>query len=276
MYRPLLLLSLLGPSLGLASSQMRVEGTQIIVSDESGQELRGSAIEGAELDLGDLGTLRITHAKKDDSARFPDEVWLLDGQMRAPGAQAFTNVCSTDTGVDGRMVIFSGYLDPHLRYVADPARFSMSCVSGVEAKCLRWGYLPWRSAPIGGESLAPYFETCIRLARADYCGNDQPTTREGTAIDIHDRVGIQQRTTNLPDFDFEAGWGPQGALCVHHARIPENLALHTLQTQCARLATAAIGDTCDEAVAQAQGALIMTRSVNRGPARAKAAIDNAQ
>lgn len=275
MHRPLLLLSLLGPSLGLASSQMRVEGTKIIVSDDAGQELRGSAIEGAELDLGDLGTLRITRAETDPSARFPDEVWLLDAQLRAPGAQAFTNVCSTDTGVDDRMVIFSGYLDPQLRYVADAARFSMSCVSGVEAKCLRWGYLPWRNAPIGDKSLAPYFETCIRVARADYCGNDQPTTRDGTAIDIYDHVGIQQRTTNLPDFDFEAGWGPQGALCVHHARIPENLALQTLQTQCPRLATAAIGDTCDEAMAQAQGALILTRSVNRAPTRAMTATDSA-
>ena len=242
---------------------MRVDGTAIIVTDADGVERRGNALEGAELDLGALGTIRIRGAVLDPEARFVDDAWLLDAQMRAPGASAFTDACIGDGKSDRRMMIYSGYLDPSLRYVADKTRFSITCVSGVEAKCLRWGYMPWRKAPIGDVSLAPYFEACVRLARADYCGDSQPTTREGTAIDVYDRVGVMQRTPNLPDFAFEAGWTPSGATCVHHARIPENLDLADLPARCPRLANALIGKACDEATAERQGALIITRSVIR-------------
>jgi hypothetical protein len=265
MTRLLLVAAMLIPTVASAAPQMRVEGTRIVVTDDHGNEVDGAALEGAELDLGALGSLRIEHMALDPDARFPDELWLMDAQLRAPGAPAYANACATDAATDARMVIYSGYLDPSLRYLADGSRFSLSCVSGVEAKCLRWGYLPWRNAPIGGEPLAPYFETCIRLARADYCGDDQPTTRNGTAIDIEDRVGIQSRTPNLPEFDFEAGWGPHGALCVHHARVPENLALEDLRDRCPRLATATLGERCDVDRALALGALILNRSIIRTP-----------
>ena len=257
-----LMLSVL-PSLALADAQMRVAGTEMVVTEVDGSELRGSALEGAELDLGALGSLRVRRHHSDPDARFPDETWLLEGELRALGASEFKPLCPPDPKGDARMLMFSGYLDGDLRYVDDRARFSMSCLSGVEAKCLRWGYHPWRKAPIGGESLAAHFETCIRLARADYCGNSHPTTRDGTSIDIYDRVGIQQRTPNLATYAFEAGWGPSGAVCVHHARIPENLALGELSKSCPRLKDAPVGAACDEALAIKLGALIVNRSVER-------------
>lgn len=247
----------------LRAEGVRVEGTTLIVDDDQGGQRRGSDLDGAELDLGDLGTLRLLRTERDADARFPDQVWLLQAELRAASASAFANFCPPDPKGDARMVIYQGYLDGQLHYVNDPTRFSLSCTSGVEAKCLRWGYLPWRSAPDGTTALAPYFETCIRLARADYCGNDQPTTRNGTSIDVYDRVGIQQRTPDLPDFKFEAGWGPQGAVCVHHARIPENLELAKLPALCARLTVDQLGPVCDEAAAEAAGALIFNRSLER-------------
>jgi|CXWL01.1.fsa_nt_gi hypothetical protein len=246
-----------------ADAQLRVDGTELIVTDEAGVEQRGAALDGAELDLGPLGTLKLQHSAKDATARFPDELWLLEGQLRKPETSEFAELCPPDPKGDKRMLLYSGYLDPELHYVADRSRFSMSCVSGVEAKCLRWGYLPWKQAPIGGTSLAPYFETCIRLARADYCGNDQATTRDGTSIDLYDQVGVQQRTPDLPTYAFEAGWGPSGALCVHHPRIPENLVLDKLPLQCPRLAQAPLGDGCTEDWVNEQGALMISRSVIR-------------
>lgn len=261
--RRLLLIALMAPALAQAST-MHVEGTRIVVRDDTGEHT-GDALEGAELALGELGTLRIERLARDPDARFPDEVWLMQATLRAPGTEDFVNVCASAPGGDSRMVIYSGYLDPQLRYVADAARFSLSCVSGVEAKCLRWGYLPWGRAPQGGASLAPYFQTCVRTARADYCGDDQATTRDGTAIDLYDTVGVQQRTPDLAGFEFEAGWAPDGAVCVHHARIPENLALDELPARCPRLADAAIGADCDEPHALAEGALILTRSIQRAP-----------
>jgi hypothetical protein len=246
-----------------SAASLRVEGTQIVLTDDRGQELRGAGIEGVELDLSDLGTLRVQRNAIDPGARFSAETWLLDAELRPPGATAFANACATRAGDDARMVIYQGYLDPDLHYVDDHTRFSLSCVGGVEAKCLRWGYLPWRRAPAADVPLAPYFESCVRLARADYCGDGRASTREGTAVDIHDEVGVLQRTPNLHEFAFEAGWTPRGAVCVHHTRIPEILALDALPQRCARLADAPRGEDCTEAVARASGALLMVRSVVR-------------
>ena len=260
MRRLLCVLALLLSAPALLASEMRVEGTAIVVTDESGQERRGAELDGAELDLGAIGTLRIAKSSLDAQARFPDEVWLLQGELRAPGMSQFESICTPDASGDTRMVIYSGYFDDEFRYVAASERFSVSCVSGVEGKCLRWGYLPWRKAPIGGASLAPYYESCIRLARADYCGDDQPTTRDGTSIDIYDRVGVQQPTPDLADYHFEAGWGTRGALCVHHARIADNLVLGDLPGNCPRLSTQVIGAVCDEQRARQLGALLFNRS----------------
>lgn len=244
----------------LSAGELRVEGTAIVVTDESGQERRGAELDGAELDLGDIGTLRIVSSALDEQARFPGEVWLLQGELRAAGTSQFEQICTPDPSGDTRMVIYSGYFDDEFRYVPAGERFSVTCISGVEAKCLRWGYLPWRQAPIGGASLAPYFESCIRMARADYCGNDQATTRDGTSIDIYDRVGIQEPTPDLADFHFEAGWAARGAVCVHHPRIADNLRLTDLPSTCPRLLSSVIGPVCNEDRAHELGALLYNRS----------------
>lgn len=234
--------------------------------DDLGRERRGPDLDGATLDLGQIGVLRIEGIERDAQARFPEHVWLIDAQLRQ--STAFVPICPPDAQGDHRALMYQGYLDGELRYVDAPERFSISCLSGVEAKCLRWGYLPWRMAPDAEQSLAPYFESCIRLARADYCGNDQPTTRNGTEIDIYDRIGIQQMTPGIEDFDFEAGWAPSGAVCVHHPRIAENLDLAELARTCPRLAAATLGTECDEAMSARSGALLFNRSVDRRPALA--------
>jgi len=51
----------------------------------------------------------------------------------------------------------------------------------VIAKCYRWGYRPWVT---GYGDLATMHWTCTRLARADYCGDGVPHTRNGTTINV--------------------------------------------------------------------------------------------
>jgi hypothetical protein len=257
-----LLLSLLltsTTSSAVEDSGLRVEGTGLVVTDSSGNSLRGAELIGAELDLGNIGVIRVVAVERDPGARF-DEVWLHTLQLRQPGSMLFSEFCTPDPKGDKRAVIYQGYFDEALHYVADSERFSFSCVSGVEAKCLRWGYLPWRKAPNTGVSLAPYYETCIRLARADYLGNGQPSTRNGTSIDIYDHVGVQQRTPGLDDLKFEAGWNLGGAVCVHHTRIPENLTMQQLQAQRGTGPLPTLGASCSEHLAHTQGALLFNRS----------------
>jgi hypothetical protein len=62
------------------------------------------------------------------------------------------------------------------------------------------------------------------MARADYCGDGTPHTREGTMINIWDRLPapgpIQSHGGLLPPLGmlFEAGWSPDGAVCLSRAR----------------------------------------------------------
>ena len=55
-------------------------------------------------------------------------------------------------------------------------------------KCVRIGYKPWRE--VRGESLWDYHQTCVRAVRADYGGDGTGYTRNGTLVDISDRLGI--------------------------------------------------------------------------------------
>jgi hypothetical protein len=241
---------------------LRVEGTRFVVTDSDGAIRTGADLAGAELDLGDIGVMRVVAVEQDATARF-NEIWLHTLQLRQPGSMVFSTLCTPDPKGDTRSIVYPGYFDEALHYVADPERFSFSCVSGVEAKCLRWGYLPWRRAPNTGAPLAPYYETCIKLARADYLGNGEPSTRDGTAIDIYDRVGVQQPTPGLDEMRFEAGWNLRGAVCVHHTRIPENLSMARLKNYLTEVPPIALGETCNEALAQSKGALLFNRSIAR-------------
>ena len=70
-------------------------------------------------------------------------------------------------------------------------------------------------------------------------------TRDGTLIDLYDRLGIQKDEPG-PGMRFEAGWGKDGATCVARVRIPENVTLEELARRCpARLADR-LGASCTE------------------------------
>ena len=100
--------------------------------------------------------------------------------------------------------------------------FELACTSGALGKCVRFGYPPWALA--GGMSLRDVYNACIRMVRADYCGNGTPYTKDGQQIDLYDVHGIQT-PENDPTMDFEAGWTPAGAACVRHVRVKENISL---------------------------------------------------
>lgn len=94
---------------------------------------------------------------------------------------------------------------------------SFACTTGAIAKCIRWGYAPWRV----GEDL---HQACTRMTRADYCGDGVSHTKNGTLIDIRDVKNIHAEPTEGEEFLFEAGWGPNGAVCVQRPRFDALLA----------------------------------------------------
>jgi hypothetical protein len=104
---------------------------------------------------------------------------------------------------------------------------TFACTNGVLAKCLRLGYKPWQQ--VNGQPLRDYHQACIRMLRADYCGNGIAHTQEGTPIDVYDRLKIQEAIPNS-SMVFEAAWSPEGAVLLNRTRYPNTL--KRLQQEC--------------------------------------------
>src|SRR5215472_4277979 len=136
---------------------------------------------------------------------------------------------------------------------------------GVAAKCIDWGYPPWpfkaspkplpwvgttltgKPLPLKDANAYDIHQACLYMATADYCGNGNPHTVDGTWIEQFNDVTIKKVVTipaqHLPPIvpathftaklSFEAAWRPPvfsgderkriltrpgGALCVTKAR----------------------------------------------------------
>jgi hypothetical protein len=205
----------------------------------------GAALTGAVLALaledGSEAEVRIDRLAPDP--RVPEgDVILYD--LSIPGDDgAWVPVCEPEA--DGA---------PHaILQPTEDGRIAIFCTAGALGKCIRLGYRPW--AARDGVALDAYWRACVRMIRADYCGDDQPTTRDGMLINIHDRLGIQRRD-DAPGLTFEAAWNAAGAVCVAHPRVPQKATLESLATSCHRL-SGKLGAVCTENTATRFGAPLM-------------------
>jgi hypothetical protein len=124
---------------------------------------------------------------------------------------------------------------------------------------VRTGYKPWVRAA-DGTPLWDHHQACVRMFRADYCGDGVPTTRDGTMIDMYGGLGLEVEEGGR-GLRFEAGWGKDGAVCVARPRIPENVTLETLERRCPMRLKGRVGPpACTEEGARAAGALILNKS----------------
>lgn len=236
---------------------VEAEATEFKVTLSDGRVLRSRDLVGARLVIamgGDTLRVRLDAVEPDPDAT-TGTVWLHTFSMQAADG-AWRNIC--EAGPDGRRQGFpiAGRPGADGSFAqAEPGVLEFACTSGALGKCVRFGYPPWGGEP--GQSLALY-NACIRMVRADYCGDGSPTTKEGQRIDIYDDGGVQI-PANEPEMDFEAGWTAQGAACVRHVRVKENISLSGLAAQCPRLADR-IGPSCTEDEARRLGARLFNRS----------------
>jgi len=172
---------------------------------KQGTDLYGSAIEMVT-DSGDVLDVVVA-----DTVKANGVIWY---QLTFKDV----NVCGEDGWglfVDGVWDASGNRLDEAVfgKHIVDK---SFSCDTGVIAKCVDWGYDP---AIVGSDAHL----TCTRMARADYCGDGESWTEDGTLIDVFDDLGVWPYKGNGQGqgFSFEAGWGPDGAVCVQKTRYRE-------------------------------------------------------
>ena len=161
-----------------------------------------------------------------DSQDKDREVYLYTVLYHSATNNRWDTLCQTDPAGINQAIPLTGRWDKTGAYIDDNS-ITFTCTNGALAKCVRWGYKPWKS--IRGESLRDYHQACTRMVRADYCGNGVGHTKDGTPIDIYDRLGIQQRTKKS-GMSFEAAWGVEGAVYLNRTRFSN--AISQLQQEC--------------------------------------------
>ena len=196
----------------------------------------------------------------------PDQkVYLYTVRYQDSTNSPWHHLCNPDTDNVAKAMLLSGEWDETGAHI-DNDRVTVACTGGVLAKCVRWGYKPWKT--VQGLSLRDYHQACTRMARADYCGNGLSHTKDGTLIDIYDRLGIQQpEPQDNQEMIFEAAWGVDGAVLLARTRYPESLA--QLKSECPEKLTQIVSDnqslTYVEAQQQAAEAMIFNSSLQREP-----------
>lgn len=160
----------------------------------------------------------------DTDARDRDgDVRLYGVSVRGAGAGTWERYCAPD--VEGRSLAIpvQGAWDARGDFQPGTGMVTFACTSGAIAKCIRFGYKPWKT--YRGVSLQPYHAACMRMVRADYCGDGRPHTKDGTQIDMWDGLGIQVREqkSGHPEV-FEAAWSPEGAAYLNVPRWSDDVA----------------------------------------------------
>jgi len=235
-----------GPANAAQIENIDVSGTQFQVRMSDGSTLTSQDLVGAVLTLANGAKLRIesVEADPDDDA---GDVLLHKISIKAADG-SWREFCKPDP--DGQMLAFplAGNMRPDGRIVERSDSFQIVCTSGAQGKCVRFGYKPWLDDR-NGRAMLDYYNACVRMVRADYCGDGTATTKDGTLINLYDKIGIQADEA-LPGMQFEAGWSDYGATCIARVRIPENVSLDQLVSSCPRLRDIPLGEECTEAVAE--------------------------
>jgi hypothetical protein len=174
-------------------------------------------------------TFRIASAAPDETENTMPEhasnrdTWLYRVEhtaMPAPEEHDWQDACADEAGDSGMGLFVDGRWGPDGTWQADG--YTFSCPRGVIAKCARsWGYKPWKTlaSDSGPVFLHSLHLACTRAARADYCGDGIPHTREGVLIGMTDGHGFNPRSSGHGD--IEAIFDEQGAIRVHGWRIPD-------------------------------------------------------
>jgi hypothetical protein len=219
---------------GAALANVRIEHGEL-VAELGGVALHDTALAGAHLyaqahdpdhpsstalveyRITDPGGVEAEAAAYDPTSTGGTYLYTLE--QNVDGTGNWQPACLADG--DGKHVAIplTATWDDHGNRVASSTLFTFGCTTGAVAKCYRWGYRPWVT---GYGDLAVAHWTCTRVARADYCGNGTSHTRDGTLINLWDNLPspgpIAAHDTTPLGMLFEAGWDPNGVVCLSHAR----------------------------------------------------------
>jgi hypothetical protein len=204
-------ISLNGISLnGISLNGVSVTNTQLSGTRSIGGTVSGAGVVGAWL-KGQMSNGSMLDLHIDSSAVLPaPNSDVRTYTISYPTTSGFKPLCVGATGAN-EAILFPGTWNlTTVRHQADYNLFTVSCRGATFAKCEELGYK-------GDSQIDTYHQACIRALRADYCGDGQSHTVNGTQINIFDRLGTQSDTQT---WAVEANWTATGAICLGTARLP--------------------------------------------------------
>lgn len=224
-----------GPILGFELSQINVDGVSLSNVGLNGTELSGTDANGHQLGAVDftgahlVGLLSdgITIKVRIDAVELnpiDEEIFLYAVSGFSSQNGRWQPLCGNDTaGQPIKATALAGRwnYEPGVpgvgSHIADHSLFTFACEHSALEKCVNWGYKPWKS-----DALASLHQACIRMVRADYCGDGTAYTVNGTPIDFYDYLRIQVDDAPL-DWMIDAEWTPDGASCIANVRHPDQV-----------------------------------------------------
>jgi hypothetical protein len=131
--------------------------------------------------------------------------YTLDGQV-------WGSICGTP---DNLAVVLEGAWDSRIGVpgaggpVDDADHFTFACREAPLATCVELGYAPWRIER--GVDLRDHHAACVRMLRADYCGDGSSWRDAPATLEVADALPIQ---TADQGWAYDATWSARGATCA--------------------------------------------------------------
>jgi len=226
---------------GISVKNVAINNSEIQITLSNNQVISGTQVIGAALVAIQEGpkpviyVFRINNAYIDTSNPF-DDTWHYYVTVASTANPTPTALCLDENNQPTDLVPLMGmyWNTTDGSMVQQPNAVTLACTGGAIEKCVGFGYRPWANGTscIGWSneqfcwpvSLVDYLQACTRMIRADYCGNGTSYTVDGTVLNIYDYLSppIQSFATNTGEnWQFEARWTPDGAMCLTKPRHPE-------------------------------------------------------
>ena len=184
---------------GIAINGIAINGIAINGTDFVGAHLSASLSNGGSLELRIADIEPLTGSNSD----------VLAYTVEAKSDSGWTPLCGYDTdGSVKQALAVPGTWNVTTGAWSDSGELSFACRKASVAKCLELGYKSWLG-------FSDHHHACVRMLRADYCGDGVPHTITGTPINLYDNASVQLDTESWP---VDAEWTPDGARCFNHNR----------------------------------------------------------
>ncbi len=203
---------------GMSINGMSINGSQLSGVKSNGTAISGTGFVGASM-TGTLTSGGAVSLRVDSAQLLPapnNDVWAYGMSYQLAGTTTWSPMCGSSSTLavplSGTWNLGSGVVGGG-SWTNSSTTFTFGCRGAALAKCVELGYKPWKI--VNGVSLRNHHQACVRMIRADYCGDGKAWTQDGTPINVYDSLNIQ---TDGAAYKLDAEWTPAGARCIYKLR----------------------------------------------------------